>query len=95
MPSPTTRYNYNKACTRVGYWYYQHGDSKLVWKYFSDFFENRGVTGVEEVIKLKYINITDINDILDNLQTQMELVDGLNASVLYYLGKNYYKGVSE
>jgi TPR repeat protein len=95
--SQPTDYNYHVACTRVGYWYYQHGDSKLAWELFSGRLKNRMITESEEVIKFKYLNLKpkDIDDILDNLQAQMELSEGLDDYVLYILGKSYYEGVSE
>jgi TPR repeat protein len=93
--SSTASDNYYKACIRVGYWYYQHGDSKLAWKYFSDSLKTIVHPEFKNFIYWKCIDLKDRNDILDNLQTQMELVEGLDDSVLYILGKSYYKGVSE
>jgi TPR repeat protein len=93
--SEATINSYNKACTRVGYWYYQHGDSKLAWKYFSDSLKNRTYAEAEDFINCKCIDPKDVNNILDNLQTQMELVEGLDGYVLYILGRNYCEGVPE
>jgi TPR repeat protein len=93
--SLTIIYYYNKACIRVGYWYYQHGDSKLAWKYFSDSLKNIFRTEAENFINCKYIDFRDRDDVLDNLQTQMELVEGLDDLVLHYLGKSYYGGIFE
>jgi TPR repeat protein len=87
--------SYHMASIKLGYWHYQHGDSKLAWMYFSGSFIYRLITRSTGIIKFKYINPKDINDILDNLKTQMELVEDLDDRVLYILGKSYYKGVFE
>ncbi|KAI8888022.1 hypothetical protein K501DRAFT_268170 [Backusella circina FSU 941] len=83
--SPTSEeiafYNYHDAYCRPGYWHYQQRDCKRAWGCFSKYISNRELYPcVYDVLMSKWISSKEKNEMLDQLKTQMELVDSSDDS---------------